>query len=119
MGPALSAHELIAATYRAFNARDVEAVLAALHPDVDWPNGMDGGRMRGHAAVRDYWTRQWTMIDPAVEPIAVEVDDAGRVIVDVHQVVRDHAGAVLADQRVQHVYEFHDALITRMEIRKP
>ena len=38
---------------------------------------------------------------------------------DVHQVVRDRAGAIVADQRVQHVYELRDALVTRMEIRKP
>jgi hypothetical protein len=29
--------------YAAFNARDIEQVLAALHPDVNWPNGMTGG----------------------------------------------------------------------------
>jgi hypothetical protein len=27
-------------TYAAFKARDVDAVLAAMHPDVDWPNGV-------------------------------------------------------------------------------
>jgi len=26
---------------------------------VDWPNGMEGGRVHGHAEVRAYWTRQW------------------------------------------------------------
>ena len=31
------------ATYRAFNARDIDAGLAVLAADVDWPNGMDGG----------------------------------------------------------------------------
>jgi hypothetical protein len=119
MGSALTARVQLAALYRAFNARDVETVLAALHPDVDWPNGMEGGRVRGHEAVRGYWTRQWTMIDSSVEPLGIEVDDNGRVVVDVHQVVRDCAGTVLSDQRVQHVYELRDALIVRMEIRKP
>jgi hypothetical protein len=119
MGPALTARAQLTALYRAFNARDVETVLAALHPDVDWPNGMEGGRVRGHDAVRDYWTRQWTMIDPSVEPLGIEDDGTGRLVVDVHQVVRDRTGTVLADQRVQHVYELRDALIVRMEIRKP
>ena len=32
----------------AFNARDIEAVLAVTHVDVDWPNGMEGGRVLGH-----------------------------------------------------------------------
>jgi hypothetical protein len=88
-------------------------------PDVDWPNGMEGGRVHGHRDVRNYWVRQWGLIDPSVEPLRFEVDDAGRTVVDVHQVVRDPAGRVLADQMVQHVYAFRDGLITHMEIRKP
>src|SRR3954451_5074601 len=55
--------------YVAFNARDVEAVLARTADDVDWPNAWEGGRVCGHAAVRDYWTRQWAEIDPYVEPV--------------------------------------------------
>ena len=115
----MTPQDRLRALYRAFNARDVDTVLSALDPDVDWPNGMDGGRVHGHGAVRDYWTRQWTMIDPTVQPVGFDVDDDGRIVVDVHQVVRDRAGAVVADQRVQHVYELRDALVTRMEIRKP
>jgi hypothetical protein len=26
-----------------------------MHPEVDWPNAWEGGRVVGHAAVRDYW----------------------------------------------------------------
>ena len=69
MGAPVTASDLLTATYRAFNARDIETVLAVMAPDVDWPNGMDGGRMRGHQAVRDYWTRQWTVIDPTVDEL--------------------------------------------------
>ena len=46
--------DLLTRTYAAFNARDVDAVLAVMHSDVDWPNGMEGGRVRGHAGMRDY-----------------------------------------------------------------
>ena len=31
------------ALYRAFNARDLDATLAGMHVDVEWPNGMEGG----------------------------------------------------------------------------
>jgi len=37
----------------------------------------------------------------------------------VHQVVRDLAGKVLAEQRVQHVYLIEQGLVRSMEIRKP
>jgi hypothetical protein len=109
--------ELLAAAYEAFNARDLDRALATMHPDVEWPNGMEGGSMRGRDAVRAYWSRQWTMIDPHVEPRGFSVAERGRVIVDVHQVVRDLRGAVVTDQMVQHVYEIDDGLIRRMEIR--
>jgi hypothetical protein len=90
-----------------------------LQPDVDWPNGMEGGRMRGHDAVRDYWRRQWGVIDPRVEPLRFEDDAAGRTVVDVHQMVRDLAGNLLADQIVQHMYSIRDGLSERMDIRQP
>src|SRR5437762_2374185 len=92
-----SKRELLTAIYEAFNARDMDAVLAIMHPDVDWPNGMEGGRIRGRSNVRDYWRRQWDMIDPRVEPLRFEDDEIGRTLVDVHQVVRDLAGNTVAD----------------------
>lgn len=104
-------------TYAAFNARDIGTVLAAMHPDVLWPNGMVGGTVVGHAAVRAYWTRQWGLIDSRVEPRGFAVEPDGRVAVTVRQVVRDLAGTVLKDTTVSHVYAFEDGLIKSMEIR--
>ena len=80
---------------------------------------MDGGHVHGHGGVRDYWTRQWSVIDPHVEPLRFEADEAGRIVVEVHQVVRDRAGTVMADRVVHHVYDLRDGLIRTMEIREP
>lgn len=107
--------ELLRRAYSAFNARDLDAALALVHPDVDWPNAIDGGRIRGHAAVRAYWERQFESIDPRVEPESFD-DADGRIVVGVHQVVRALDGALLADERIRHVYTFRDGLIARMEI---
>jgi len=109
--------DLLSGAYDAFNARDIAAALAVMHPDVDWPNGLEGGRIHGRGGVRDYWTRQWSVIDPHVEPRRYGTDESGRVIVEVHQVIRDRAGAVIADQMVQHVYVVQDGLIRRMDIK--
>jgi hypothetical protein len=111
--------QLLRRAYEAFNARDVDGALALMHPDVDWPNGMEGGRELGHDAVRAYWTRQFGMIDSHVEPVGFESDADGRVVVDVHQVVRDLDGELLSDGLVQHVYTFRNGLVTHMEIREP
>lgn len=52
------AEQTLRAAYAAFDARDLDAAIALLHPDVDWANGWEGGRVRGRAAVREYWQRQ-------------------------------------------------------------
>jgi hypothetical protein len=113
-----SSRELLLAVYEAFNARDVDAVLAKMHPHVDWPNGMEGGRVHGRSGVREYWKRQWKLIDPHVQPMRIDVEESGRAVVTVHQVVRDLAGNVLSDKSIQHVYAIKDNLIQRMEIRE-
>jgi nuclear transport factor 2 (NTF2) superfamily protein len=64
-----SEQQLLRSAYKAFNARDIDAALAAMHHDVKWPNGMEGGYVHGREAVRDYWTRQRGKIDPHVEPL--------------------------------------------------
>ena len=114
-----SRRELLTDVYAAFNRRDVEAVLALMCPDVDWPNVMEGGRAHGRDEVRTYWRRQWGVLDPHVEPVRIKDDETAGTIVDVHQVIRDLSGRVLKDQIVQHVYYFRDGLIARMEIRTP
>jgi len=112
-------HDLLMNVYKAFNARDVDTVLAALSADVDWPNGWEGGHVYGHQGVRDYWARQWAAIDPHVEPVGFDTDETGRTVVKVHQVVRDMEGNVIADGMVEHVYLMVDGLIKSMEIRQP
>lgn len=108
--------ELLTQAYRDFNARRIDAVLARMHPDVVWPNGMAGGFVYGHEGVRDYWTRQWAIFDPQVEPVEIEQDPGGRWVVEVHQVVRDLAGKLLSDAMVRHIYQIRDGLVQRMDI---
>jgi predicted N-acetyltransferase YhbS len=113
-----AARRLLAGTYEAFNARDVDRALSTMHPDVDWPNGMDGGRVRGHDALREYWTRQWRSIDPHVTPVRFVAEDGGRIMIDAWQVIRDRAGNLVRDEMVQHVYRLEDGRVRSMEIRK-
>ena len=104
--------------YAFFNERDVDALLALMSPQVEWGNGMEGGHEKGRQAVRAYWTRQWTMIDPRVEPRGVAEADDGRMVVDVHQLVRDLDGNVLSEGDVRHIYTIENGLIARMDIEK-
>jgi ketosteroid isomerase-like protein len=108
--------ELLRAGYTAFNAHDIDAALAIMTPDVTWPRAFKGGFVRGHEAVRAYWTEQWSEIDAHVEPVAFHPEAAGRVLVEVHQVVRDLSGAVLANEHVGHRFTIQHGLIQGMEI---
>jgi ketosteroid isomerase-like protein len=108
--------ELLRAAYAAFNARDIDTALALMTPDVAWPRAFKGGFVRGHEEVRAYWREQWSEIDPHVEPMAFHSEGAEQVLVDVHQVVRDLAGAVLADEHVGHRFTLARGLIQAMEV---
>jgi hypothetical protein len=89
-----------------------------MHPAVEWANGMEGGHVHGRDGVRDYWTRQWGMLDPHVDPLNIQRDEPGRLIVEVHQVVRDLKGNLLLDTIVHHAYRVTDGLIERMDIQQ-
>lgn len=108
--------DLLRAAYAAFNARDIDAALATMAPEVVWPKAFKGGFVRGHREVRAYWTEQWSEIDPHVEPVSFQPEGTGHILVNVHQVVHDLAGAVLGDEHVGHRFTIEDELIQSMEI---
>jgi hypothetical protein len=111
--------ELLRAAYAAFNARDIDAARTLMTPDVAWPKAFKGGFVRGPEEVRAYWTEQWSEINSHVEPIAFYPNGAGQVMVDVHQVVRDLAGAVIADEHVGYCFTIAQGLIQAMEVCPP
>jgi hypothetical protein len=110
--------ELLTRAYAAFNARDIHVVLSLMHPDVDWPNAWEGGRVIGRAGVSEYWTRQWAVLDPTVEPVEFLEDAHGRTIVKVHQIVRDLQGQLVSEAMVEHVYTIEEGLIRKMDVRQ-
>ncbi len=85
-------------------------------PDVTWPMAFKGGFVQGPEAIRAYWSEQWSEIDPHVEPVAFHPQGTGVVLVDVHQVVRSLAGAVLVDAHVGHRFTIAQGLILGMEV---
>lgn len=114
--PSAEDEALIRNAYRAFNQRDINGALAAMTPDVDWPNGWEGGYVRGHDEMRACWTRQWSELDPSVVPGEMTVSADGRVIVRVEQQIRQPDGEVVHAGAVQHTYTMRDGLVARMDI---
>jgi hypothetical protein len=112
----MSERDVLTAAYRDFNARNIEAVISLMHPQVEWANGMEGGHVRGKDAVRDYWTRQFTEFNPRVDPVSIDPGKLDDWVVTVHQVVHDIEGNLIVDTTVYHTYQFRDGLIARMDI---
>jgi hypothetical protein len=100
----------------AYNRRDIENALEGMTTDVAWANGWEGGVVHGHDELRDFWTRQWRELDPALLPIELTPLDDGRVAVLVDQEVRRVDAGVGGSATVMHVYSFRDGLIAAMEI---
>ena len=116
--------DILTRMYDRFNARDIDGVLAVLADDVAWANGMEGGHVQGREAVRDYWTRQWAVVSPRVEPLGFDKAADGSIVVTVRQSVRDLEGRPLQDQThglkdkvIEHVFRLHDGTVTRFDIR--
>ena len=116
--------EVLKRIYDCFNARDIDGVLGALTDDVAWANGMDGGHVHGREGVREYWTRQWAIVRPHVEPVSFDRAPDGSIVVEVLQSVRDLQGRPLQDQThglrdktVGHIFYLQEGKVTRFDIR--
>jgi hypothetical protein len=114
MGSAIQ--ELIRKAYAAFNARDIDKVLSVMHPAVQWSKAWEGSYISGHDEIRSYWTRQWTELNPTVEPVGFVERANGALAVEVHQVVKDRQDTLVFNGTVKHVYTFDDGLIRTMDI---
>jgi nuclear transport factor 2 (NTF2) superfamily protein len=116
--------ELIKKLYVGFNAKRIDAVLALLTEDVMWANAMDGGHVQGHTGIREYWTRQWSMVDPHVKPVDFREEGKNRIVVEVIQTIRDLEGKLLQnqthglrDKTVEHLFTLKDGLVARFDVR--
>ena len=116
--------DLLKRLYERFNARDIDGVLADLTDDVAWANGMDGGHVHGHEAIRDYWTRQWSMVSPHVQPVSFHHASDGAIVAEVLQSVFDLDGKPLEgqthglkDKTVGHIFRLREGKVARFDIR--
>ena len=101
--------------YQYFNERNIELVIDNMTDDVQWANGMEGGYLYGRDAVREYWTRQFGLINSKVVPLQVE-GDRDVIKIKVHQVVHDLNGNLLADEIIEHYFHLGNGSITRFDI---
>ena len=110
---------IIAAIYGAFARGDLDAVLSAMHPDLDWitPASLpwSRGRYRGHDGIGEYFRAfLGTLADASVEPD--ELIDAGdRVVAIGCERARGAAGGRAFQARFVHIWTLRDGRVTQME----
>lgn len=107
---------LLQSLYEAYNGREFEKILSLMRPDVKWANGMEGGFVYGRDAVREYWRKQFEVVEGHLEPLAFEVDGENRDVVTVRLSVRDLEGTLLLEKTVQQIFTIEDGLISLFEI---
>jgi len=107
---------LIKNAYAAFNARDIDAILKVMHPEVKWSKAWEGDYANGHDDVSAYWQRQWKEINPSIIPVGFRERANGILEVEAHQLVKDLEGNILFDRRVKHIYVINDGLLQQMDI---
>jgi len=108
--------DVIQKAYSAFNERNIDIALSTMQPDVQWSKAWEGGYISGHTEIKEYWTRQWTEINPNVDPVGFRERENERLEVEVHQYVEDLQGNLMFDGMVRHVYTFQAGLIKTMDI---
>lgn len=110
--------EFIKHLYEDFNARNTDSILAKLTEDVMWANGVDGGYVHGHKDLKDYWERQWSILNPQIEPVSFRKTEDGSIFVDAlftGQCQGQTHG--FKDMPVGHVFHLKDGLVSRFDIQ--
>lgn len=106
---------LLLQAYAAHNRRDLEALLALVSDDVDWPD--DPRRLDGKAQVCAYWTEQWSRTRTHDQPVTLTRHKDGRVTVTVDQVVRAPDGTVISRGRFLHLHRLQSGRLAAMHLR--
>ena len=110
---------LIKQLYEDFNARKVDSILAKLTEDVMWANGMDGGYIHGHKDLRNYWERQWSVLNPQIKPVSFKKTEEDSIFADVLFSGQPMEGQMqeFKDMPAGHIFHVKDGLVSRFDIQ--
>jgi hypothetical protein len=107
---------LLQHAYRLFNDRQIDALLAMMTDDIEWPDVANGRVLHGKEPIRRYWEGQFAVADPRAN--ATDFVQAGDDLVAViDQRILDLQGQPLAPPTVVfHRYRFEGGLVRRMVV---
>jgi ketosteroid isomerase-like protein len=108
---------LLEEAFKAFNARDLAAVRATLHPDVVWPDTLDSGpSFVGREATMAQFAHIFATIVPNIHLIRVLSETSDALSVEAQYSVESPDGHVWTDTRATLTYHFKDGLLVGMTI---
>lgn len=106
---------VVDALWPALTARDLDAVIALLHPDIDWQDNLNGGRHVGRDAVRAYLSEVMATVAIVSTPINIMPSGPDRYLARVNHVVRNRDGQLWGQEVVSHVLVLREGLIVRVD----
>jgi len=112
-----AATDLIVRYYEALGRRDIEAVMAVMHPEVGFDDFLEGGDLSGATAVRAFHQRMFDTLAPDFDLLNVTVQPDGRLRAEMQVVTHDRMGHVWSDTRSYAVYALVDGLIHGIELQ--
>jgi ketosteroid isomerase-like protein len=105
---------LLLRLYKAIDAKNVDAVVALLHPDVDFPDQLnEDKRLHGLAEVRSYYERAFSLIAGENTLTAFHARPDGTAEVRIHHHVTSLD--LWHDGPVDYSFSFRDGLIARLD----
>jgi ketosteroid isomerase-like protein len=110
-----TATDLIVQYYDAIERRDIEAILATIHPDVRFQDFLESGQIEGLAAARDFYQRMFAFA-PALDLITVDTLPDERVRAVFQSSIHSPSGHLWSDTRLEAVYTLADGLIQGIEL---
>jgi ketosteroid isomerase-like protein len=106
----------IAQLFDAYNGRAFDRCVAMLTDDVEWPNEVESGVLKGREAVRTYFTDVTAPLRARYDLISLHTDAGGRVSTLSRQAIASAAdGSLWSSTRVLHRFTLAGGHIARME----
>jgi hypothetical protein len=109
--------QVLEEAYEAFNARDMAGIRAALHPEVVWPDTLEGGPpFVGLEATMAQFAHIFATIVPNIALIRVLSESADALTVESQYSVESPDGHIWTDNRATLTYHFRDGLLSGLTI---
>ena len=103
--------DLIVQYYEALACRDIEALMATMHPNAEFGDFLDGGEVIGPIAIRAFFQRMFDTLAPDFDLITVAVQPDGRMRAEMQVATHDRSGHLWSDTRSYALYDLVDGLI--------